>query len=119
MRTILVSALLLTAFACGVDQSYFEREIEGEWFGQEWLREGQPTGYRAWMKFEPADSSYRAVFNENLEAGTYWIDGNRLYTHADGSQPIKVRIESIENDIMTIGMNRGGQSETITFSRKQ
>ncbi|MDX1410066.1 MAG: hypothetical protein R3330_18075 [Saprospiraceae bacterium] len=118
MRNLLIGLMAILMLAC-VDSSYYEREIGGEWFGQEWLRDGQPTGYRAWMKFEPADSSYRAIFGENLEAGKFWIDGNRLYTQANGAQPIKVKIESLENNIMEIGMNRGGQSESIIFARKQ
>lgn len=118
MRLFTILCCLVLAAAC-VDNSYYEREIGGEWFAQDWVRDGQPTGYNAYMKFTPADSTYTAVFVENVESGKYWIDGNRLYTHASGSEPIKVKIESMENDIMEIGMNRGGQSEKIIFGRKR
>lgn len=118
MRYFILFICLAFAAACYND-SFYEREIEGQWFSQQWLRDGQPTGYNAFMEFRPEDSTYMAVFVQNVESGKYWIDGNRLYTQAHGAEPIKVKIESIEEGIMEIGMNRGGQSETIIFGRKQ
>jgi hypothetical protein len=109
--------LTFSVLASCVYRSYYEREITGQWFSQQWLVEGEPTYRNAWMAFEP-DSTYRAVFVQNQEQGRYWIDGYKLYTQADGEDLIFVKIESLEDDTMHISMNRGGDREEIVFVRR-
>ena len=110
-------AILTVAFftACGYE-SYNQREIVGQWFSESWTSAGEETGYKAWMAFDQ-DSTYRALFNNRREQGTYWIDGDRLFTHARDAQPIKVKIASLDEQSMVIQMNRGGIAEEITFGR--
>ncbi len=113
--TIIALAIIGTLSACTYE-SYNQREIVGQWYSESWTSDGAETGYRAWMAFEQ-DSTYRALFNANKEQGTYWIDGHRLYTHADGESPIVVKIASLGESRMTLEMNRGGNKEEIVFGR--
>ena len=115
MRIIVAFLTVIFLAACSFE-SYNQREIVGQWFSESWTSGGEETGYRAWMAFDE-DSTYRALFNNRREQGTYWIDGHRLYTHAKDAQPIKVKISSLEEQSMVIEMNRGGITEEITFGR--
>ena len=71
---------------------------------------------RAWMAFDN-DGTYRAVFEERREQGTFWIDGYKLYTQAKGSDQIVTRINQLDSTTLVIGMNRAGTKEEITFNR--
>ena len=113
--TIIALAIIGTLTACTYE-SYNQREIVGQWYSESWTSDGAATGYRAWIAFEQ-DSSYRAIFNANKEQGTYWIDGHRLYTHADGESPIVVKITSLDEAQMILEMNRGGSKEELVFGK--
>ncbi|RLD18905.1 MAG: hypothetical protein DRI69_09490 [Bacteroidetes bacterium] len=112
-----LAALMVTLFiaSCGYT-SYNQRQIEGQWFSDSWTSDGEETGMRAWIAFD-SDSTYRAIFNNGKEQGKYWIDGYKLYTHADGAEAIAVKIESLEEDKMALQMNRSGAKEVLMFTR--
>lgn len=110
---VLLGTLLATA--CST-KNYNERAIIGRWFSQAWQREGAETGLTAWFEFNE-DKTYRAVIERTQEQGTWWIDGYKLYTHAEGDEPIVVKIERLEGSILEIGMNRGGKYEQIVFAK--
>lgn len=115
MKNLII--VLCLAFSAGcLIRSYYEREIVGQWYSTEWLSAGEPTGMRAWMDFQP-DSTYRAVFNQSKEQGHYWIDGYKLYTIAEGADPVVVKIERMEDDTMHLELNRSGVREDITLVR--
>ena len=115
MRLFIALVVVVFFTACGYE-SYNQRQIEGQWFSESWTSGDEETGYRAWMAFDQ-DSTYRALFNNRREQGRYWVDGHRLYTHAKDSEPIKVKIASLDDQSMVIEMNRGGVTEQITFGR--
>jgi len=113
----ILAAIVITLFiaSCGYD-NYNQRQIEGQWFSDSWLSDGEETGMRAWIAFD-TDSTYRAIFNERREQGKYWIDGFKLYTHADESEAIVVKITSLEDTKMDLEMNRSGAKEKLMFTR--
>jgi len=118
MKKLSVIALIAVAFmaeSCSTT-NYNERAIIGRWFSQAWQREGAETGLTAWFEFNE-DKTYRAVIARTKEQGTWWIDGYKLYTHAEGQEEIVVKIERLEGSILEIGMNRGGQYEQVVFSK--
>ena len=117
MRILIFLFIIGLATSCGYE-SYHEREIYGEWFSTEWIQGGQYSNMRAWMNFKE-DSTYMAVFDQNVESGRYWIDGYKLYTQNNDAETIVVKIEELADDVMKIGMNRGGVPELIVFGRAQ
>lgn len=116
MKIAIIALAVVSTLAACTYESYNQREIEGQWYSESWTSEGEPTGYRAWMAFDQ-DSTYRALFNENKEQGTYWVDGHRLYTHAKGESPIVVKIAGLDESQLILEMNRGGTKEEIVFGR--
>ena len=117
MRIITIICIVGLLAACSYN-SYNEREIQGEWFSSEWIQGGKYSNMKAWMKFNP-DSTYMAVFDQNVETGSYWIDGHKLYTQDRESETIVVKIEELTENELKIGMNRGGVPELIVFGRAQ
>ena len=103
------------AMSCGTT-SKNEEAIIGRWFSQGWEREGQETDMTAWFEFNE-DKTYRAVIQRQQEQGTWWIDGYKLFTQAEGQEKIMVKIERLEGSALELGMNRGGQSERIFLSK--
>jgi hypothetical protein len=115
MRLLVALTITLLIASCGYD-NYNQRQIEGQWFSDSWERDGEETGMRAWLAFD-SDSTYRAIFNERREKGKYWIDGYKLYTHAEDAEAIVVKIKSLEENNMVLQMNRSGSREELMFSR--
>jgi hypothetical protein len=46
------------------------------------------------------------------------VDGDKLYTHAEGQQEIMVKIIKLTADSLTFDMNRGGVSEKLFLKRE-
>ena len=115
MRLILAFSVVVVLASCGYE-SYNQREVEGQWFSNSWESNGEETGMRAWIAFD-SDSTYRAIFNENREQGTYWIDGYKLFTKADGAEAIVVKIKDLDDNLLILDMNRSGNKETLLFTR--
>lgn len=117
MKTSKIFLLLAVVFSLSACQTttYNEKAIVGRWFSQEWLREGKPTGLTAWFEFN-ADKTYRAVIAQTQEQGTWWVEGYKLYTKAQGEEAIVVKIEKLDKNELVLGMNRGGQKEQLSFA---
>jgi hypothetical protein len=115
LNLIAFAAVLLMTASCSTT-NYNERALIGTWFSQGWLREGAETGITAWFEFNE-DKTYRAVIARTQEQGTWWVDGYKLYTHADGQEEIVVKIEHLEGSSLELGMNRGGQMERIILAK--
>jgi hypothetical protein len=114
------SICLITLFAIALagcsTKNYNEREIIGRWFSNSWLRDGQETDMTAWFEFNE-DKTYRAVIQRNQEEGTWWINGYKLFTKANGEEAIVVRIKHLDTGNLELEMNRGGQKEILSLSR--
>ena len=115
MRLLVAFTVTLFIASCGYT-TYNQRQIEGQWFSDSWVSDGTETGMRAWLAFD-SDSTYRAIFNDRKEQGKYWIDGYKLYTHADDADAIVVKITSLEENNMALQMNRSGVKEELMFTR--
>ena len=115
MRLLIAFTVTLFIASCGYT-TYNQRQIEGQWFSDSWVSDGAETGMRAWIAFD-SDSTYRAIFNDRKEQGKYWIDGYKLYTHADDAEAIVVKITSLEENKMDLQMNRSGAKEELMFTR--
>jgi hypothetical protein len=119
-RNSLLPVLLgfgLSLLSCSY-KSYDERQVVGQWFSTEWLRNGENTEMRAWFNFME-DKTYRAVIEKNQEEGTWWISGNKLYTQVEGEERVVVGIERLDDGNLHLKMNRGGQSELLVMVRAQ
>ena len=99
-------------------KNFNERQLVGQWFSSEWLRDGVETEMKAWFEFSE-DKTYRAVIERNQEEGKWWIDGEKLYTQVEGEERVVVRIERLDDGNLELGMNRGGQRELLVFVRAQ
>jgi hypothetical protein len=113
--SIILSCLAIILMTSCVWKNYFEREIVGTWTVVDWQKEGvsNPVGNAGmWFEFS-ADSTYSSVFAGVREAGSYYIDGYKLYTTAEGEATIMTKIESLKSDTLKIGMNRGGREEMV------
>jgi hypothetical protein len=121
MKKISLFVLLSIAalqFSCSTT-NYNEREIVGRWFSYTWLRGDEETNLTAWFDFAE-DKTYRAVIARNQEEGKWWIEGYRLFTKANGAdEPVKVKIEKLDENNLEISMNRSGVREYVIFSRGQ
>jgi hypothetical protein len=51
------------------------------------------------------------------EKGTYYINGNELFTTPDGGTKMMVKLDKLTTDSLVMHMNRGGTSETLTLIR--
>ena len=118
LLTSIAAALMLVTQASCI-KSYYQRELVGNWEGIDWQRDGVtvPDHDPFWFNFGQ-DSTYASMFGGLQQQGKYWIDGFRLYTLVEGEFPIKVKLESLEQDTLTIGMNRAGRPETLVLVRR-
>ncbi len=115
MKILIALAVTVFIASCGYE-SYNQRQIEGQWFSDSWVSDGEETGMRAWIAFD-TDSTYRAIFNERREQGDFWVDGYKLYTKAKDAETIVVKITSLEENNMVLQMNRSGAKEELMFTR--
>jgi hypothetical protein len=114
-KFFLVALLALVLASCSF-KTYREEQLVGRWFSNAWLQNGQPTELTAWFEFNE-DKTYRAVIARRQEEGIWWMEGYKLYTRANGQEPIVVKVETLDEVNLEIAMNRGGQAELIIFNR--
>lgn len=62
--------------------------------------------------------AYQTLGNRE-ETGTYRLVDRMLYTHADGQSEMAVRLLFLDENLLKMGMNRGGQMETLTLERER
>ncbi len=108
------------AFMAGCTYSHYDEYIVGKWKGVKWESEGKDRSSQIgdyWFDFRD-DNTYASFFGGVDEQGKYYVEGNRLYTKADGENEIVVEIRSLTQDTLRIGMNRGGVPETLVLARE-
>lgn len=115
-----VNLFLLGLFfiiGCAKDLGY-QQAIQGNWQGVQWTVDNKPDARdAAGVKFSFTDNTYKAVLGAREEAGSFRVEGDKLYTHADGQQEIMVKITQLTADSLTFDMNRGGVSEKLILKR--
>ena len=119
MKNLNIFAIALLFLAGCVKDLGYKQAIQGSWQGVQWTVENKPDGRDATsVKFTFTDSNYKAVLGARDEAGSFRVDGDKLYTHAEGQQEIMVKIIKLTADSLTFDMNRGGVSEKL-FLKKE
>jgi hypothetical protein len=107
--------VIITSCQQTIDKSM----LVGEWKGAQWLIEGQTANYDAtstYFSFQN-EGAYTYRYTDMEEKGTYYINGNELFTTPDGGVKMMVKIEKLTSDSLVMNMNRGGTSETLTLIR--
>lgn len=94
--------------------------IEGKWKGSSWIVDGQNSNRDAsevTFEFMPS-GSYSAAFAAQAEAGSYRMEGNKLYTKAEGQVEKMVEINRPHTDTLIMKMNRAGTPETLILVKQ-
>ncbi|MCF8244068.1 MAG: lipocalin family protein [Saprospiraceae bacterium] len=119
MKYLNIFALgLLLLAGCAKDLGY-QQALQGSWQGVQWTVENKPDGRdAAGVKFTFTDNNYKAVLGAREEAGSFRVDGDKLYTHAEGQQEIMVKIIKLTADSLAFDMNRGGISEKLLLKKE-
>jgi hypothetical protein len=110
---------VLAFIAC---QQTIERSptLIGRWQGVEWEINGQPSGIDAAQVefgFE-TDGTYMARFGDQSEKGTWYTQGDKLYTTAEGRKEISVRLLKNDGQTLRMEMNRGGRPEELELKKQ-
>ncbi len=116
--SFLFLALLFLA-SCG-SESAIPEAIYGDWQGASWTVEGKDAGRNAEaVHFQfTAPTQYAATFGEQKEQGTFKVEGNKLYTTAEGQIQKMVKILQLTPDTLEMEMNRAGTLENLLLVKK-
>ncbi|MBK7344608.1 MAG: hypothetical protein IPJ06_16855 [Saprospiraceae bacterium] len=121
-RILCLVLTLMTVVSCGQDTPPAE-QVAGEWQGVRWVTESQAVTddpSQVIFVFEMPDK-YAAIYGSQDEKGTFKVNDGRLYTQSDqaGAAPMMVRFERLQEDTLTLKMNRGGRMETLVLGRRK
>ncbi len=91
----------------------------GKWQGQSWTSGNKAElGDASQVHFEfMLDGTYTANYGQQLEKGTFRLDGNKLYTLETGKLEKMVKFKISPPDILLLEMNRGGQAEQLSLKK--
>ncbi len=111
--------LLLAAFGCQKTNDKNPAVI-GRWQGVTWLIFDKPADMDASkVHFEfKEDGTYNASFGEQMQAGTWRTEKDKLYTMAADKQEIMVKLLVADGTNLNFEMNRGGQKETLQLIKE-
>ncbi len=118
MKYLPVLSPLLFLFACTDPGS--DVQITGTWQGISWIVNGETSGRNAnqvTFTFEPT-GTYTGAFGTQEEAGTYRVEGNKLYTHAEGQAEKMVEVALSGADTLRMNMNRAGTPEVLVLIKE-
>ncbi len=95
--------------------------ILGNWTGVLWTVENESSGRDAGAVRFSFDQTkhYEASFGGQQEKGTFKVDGNKLYTTAEGQMQKMVKIIRLGADTLEIEMNRAGTKENLILAKTQ
>ena len=104
--------------ACQTDLD--SKLLIGNWKGSEWSVNGEAQQRDATsVKFTfNEDGTYSASYGSQTEQGTWYLSGDKLYTHAEGQQEKKVRLLSLSATKVVLDMNRAGTSEKLVLVKE-
>lgn len=118
MKNLYLFTLALALLVgCAKDLGY-HKSIQGSWKAINWTVESKDNREVANVKFSFDEQGYQAVLGGREEQGSYRVEGDKLYTHADGQQEMMVRIAHLANDSLEFEMNRGGVKENLFFVKE-
>lgn len=116
MRYLIFPILLTLFFSCK-NETPINPDLLGHWTGTEWLREGKPLDADAsqvHFTFN-ADGTFEAKFGAQTEAGIFNMEGDKLYTKAEGQLRKMVKIQKLSADTLQFQMNRTGTEEVMVL----
>ncbi len=117
MKYLPIFAFFIFCFAnCAADLGY-QNAIQGKWQAVNWATAGGENRATENVSFDFQSTSYAAKLGGREEAGSFRIDGDKLYTKAEGQQEIMVKITKLTADSLVFDMNRGGVHEVLTLKR--
>jgi hypothetical protein len=118
MKNLLVFAFLAFSFAnCGHDLGY-QNAIQGKWLATHWATASGERPVEN-VNFDFHGETYNAKLGLKDETGSFRLDGDKLYTTAEGQQEIMVKIMRLTADSLVFEMNRGGTQEVLTLKRPE
>ncbi len=116
---ILLFVVALGLLSCAQLQGIDPR-IVGSWQTVEWKIEKTNELIPLKMEFHFDSSGYYKVdYGNSVEEGTYYIQGERLYTTEKGQAQKYVQIVQLSEDTMRLRMNRAGRLELLTLVKKR
>lgn len=112
------AAVLILLAGCAKDLGY-QQAIQGSWQAIQWTVGNQTDGRdAAGVKFNFTGDNYSAILGARQEEGTFRVNGDKLYTHAEGQQEMMVKIIKLTADSLQFEMNRGGVKEELLLMRQ-
>ncbi|MFN0214431.1 MAG: hypothetical protein ACKVT2_09270 [Saprospiraceae bacterium] len=92
----------------------------GKWQGTEWLIMDKPSNLDATLvQFEFwEDGRFSAMFADQLKAGVWRTEKDKLYTKETGKEEIMVKLLKYDAVALEFEMNRGGQKEILKLVKK-
>jgi Lipocalin-like domain len=114
----------LTAFAILLLTSCADTKnnkiIIGRWRGVQWESNGKALERNVeTTSFTFTDKgTYTFENNGNLEAGTYKVEVDNLFTTPKDQQEMMVKITKLTGDSLVFDMNRSGMAETLILIKK-
>jgi Lipocalin-like domain len=94
--------------------------IIGKWKGAQWESNGKTLERNIETTYFTFDEkgSYSFENNGNIEAGTYKVENDNLFTTPKDQQEMMVKITKLTGDSLVFDMNRSGMAETLTLVKK-
>jgi heat shock protein HslJ len=117
----LIAAFVLTSFlfsACADTKN--NQLIIGKWKGAQWESNGKTLDRNVASTYFSFDEKGTYTFenNGNIEAGTYKVENDNLFTKPKDQQEMMVKITKLTGDSLVFDMNRSGMAETLTLLKK-
>jgi len=114
-----VWALTVGMLACAQFRGIDPR-IVGTWETVEWKIEKTDELIPLKMEFYFDSLGYYKVdYGNTVEEGSYYIQGERLYTTEKGQAQKYVQIVLLKDDTLRLRMNRAGRLELLTLVKKR
>ncbi len=107
-------------FLTACTDSTSEQQLYGSWQGHEWLigeQAAERDATQVTFRFTP-EGQYTAAFGAQSEAGTYRLEGDKLYTDAEGQAQKMVKIRLTAPDTLRMDMNRAGTEEVLVLVKE-
>jgi hypothetical protein len=117
----LIAGFMLTPFLLTSCADTKNKElIIGKWKGARWESNGKTLAMNVETTFFNFDEkgTYSFENNGNIEAGTYKVENDNLFTKPKDQQEMMVKITKLTGDSLVFDMNRSGMAETLTLLKK-
>ena len=102
--------------SCALNEN--KSKILGEWELTSWKVGNSNENITGKMTFMFEENGrYEVDYGNDKEKGSYYVEGNNLYTTEDGQMKKMVRLVELNQEVMSFEMNRSGRLEVAAFKR--